>query len=252
MPVMMPLARGIDRFNEIIGKGVAWAILAAIVISAGNALVRKIFDTSSNAWLELQWYLFGAGFMLAAAWTLKQNEHIRIDILYGMTSRRVQHWIDLIGHLLFLLPFTALMLYYLVPYVLRSYASGEMSANSGGLIMWPAKALLLAGFVLLALQAVSEIIKKIAVMRGEIEDPTPFVSPQQAAEDEAKALAEEIRAAEARTGLTADRRMETQMTAGTETLPVGQMTAGMRDTESQATDRQGGQNGTDGAGRTGA
>jgi len=174
MEGLIALSRGIDRLNEFVGKSVSWLILVSIVVSAGNAIIRKTFNESSNAWLELQWYLFGAAFLLAAAYTLKQNEHIRIDIVYGRWSRRVQHWIDLIGHLLFLMPFTLLMVCYLVPYVLRSYGSGEMSTNAGGLIIWPAKAMLLAGFLLLALQGISEIIKKIAVMTGRLEDPTPF------------------------------------------------------------------------------
>ena len=131
--------------------------------------------------------------MLAAAYTLKQNEHIRIDIVYGMWSRRVQHWIDLIGHLFFLMPFVLLMVYMFVPYTLHSFRSGEVSTNAGGLIIWPAKAILLVGFFLLALQGVSEIIKKIAIMRGEMDDPNPFVSVHEQAELEGKALADEVR-----------------------------------------------------------
>lgn len=193
MQALLSLSRVIDRVNETIGKWIAWAILASILVSAGNAVIRKAFNISSNAWLELQWYLFGAAFMLAAAYTLKQNEHIRIDIIYGLWSRRVQHWIDLLGHLLFLMPFVALMLYYLFPYVLLSFRSGEMSSSAGGLIIWPAKAVLLVGFLLLAFQGVSEIIKKVAVMRGDMEDPTPFISAHEQAELEAKAAAEEAR-----------------------------------------------------------
>ncbi|MDB5661122.1 MAG: C4-dicarboxylate transport system permease subunit DctQ [Cypionkella sp.] len=192
MKSLLAFAAGIDRFNEIIGKAVSWLILIAVIVSATNAVVRKVFSVSSNSWLELQWYLFGAAFLLAAAYTLKQNEHIRIDIVYGMFSRRVQHWIDLFGHLVFLMPFVLLMLYYLVPYVARSYVSGEVSTNSGGLTIWPAKALLLIGFFLLAMQGISEIIKKIAVMRGLLDDPTPFISAHEAAELEGKALVEEI------------------------------------------------------------
>ena len=131
--------------------------------------------------------------MLAAAYTLKQNEHIRIDIVYGMWSRRVQHWIDLIGHLFFLMPFVLLMVYMFVPYTLHSFRSGEVSTNAGGLIIWPAKAILLVGFFLLALQGVSEIIKKVAIMRGEMDDPNPFVSVHEQAELEGKALADEVR-----------------------------------------------------------
>ncbi|TPM99301.1 TRAP transporter small permease subunit [Mesorhizobium sp. B2-1-3A] len=189
----LDLSRGIDRLNEFIGKSVSWLILLAILVSAANAVIRKIFDISSNAWLELQWYLFGAAFMLAAAYTLKQNEHIRIDIVYGLFSRRVQHWIDLLGHILFLMPFVTLMVVYFVPYVSLSFHSGEMSTNAGGLIVWPAKAILLVGFFLLALQGISEIIKKIAIMRGVMDDPNPFVSVHEQAELEAKALADEVR-----------------------------------------------------------
>lgn len=141
----------------------------------------------------MQWYLFGAAFLLAAAYTLRQNEHIRIDIVYGQFSRRKQHWIDLFGHVFFLMPFTLLMVYFFVPYFLHSWRSGEMSSSAGGLVIWPAKLLLLLGFFLLALQGVSEIIKKIAIMRGDMEDPNPFISAHQAAEEEGKALVEELR-----------------------------------------------------------
>ena len=190
---LLALSRGIDRLNEFIGKWVGWLILGAILVSATNAVIRKAFNSSSNAWLELQWYLFGAAFLLAAAYTLKQNEHIRIDIIYGLFSRRKQHWIDLFGHVFFLMPFVLLMLYYFVPYFLLSYRSGEVSSSAGGLVIWPAKLMLLIGFFLLALQGISEIIKKIAVMRGDMEDPTPFISTHEAAEQEAKALAGELR-----------------------------------------------------------
>lgn len=192
MQGLLGLSRAIDRFNEAIGKAVTWLIFIAILVSATNAVVRKVFNTSSNAWLELQWYLFGAAFMLAAAYTLKQNEHIRIDIFYGTRSRRTQHWIDLIGHVFFLMPFVVLMSWMLVPYAWRAYQIGQVSTNSGGLIIWPARAILAAGFILLVLQGISEIVKKIAVMRGDMDDPTPFVSAHEAAELEGAALAEEV------------------------------------------------------------
>ena len=192
MDSVLKLSRGIDRVTEAIGKSVGWLILVAILVSAANATVRKLFNESSNAWLELQWYLYGAAFLLASANTLKQNEHIRIDIVYGALSRRTQHWIDLLGHLLFLMPFVVLMDVYLGPWALRSYQSGEVSNNAGGLILWPAKALLLAGFALLTVQGLSEIIKKIAIMRGDMDDPTPFISTHQAVELEGEMLAEEI------------------------------------------------------------
>lgn len=192
MQGLLALSRGIDRINEVIGKSVAWLILVAILVSAVNAIVRKTFNVSSNSWLELQWYLFGAAFLLAAAYTLKQNEHIRIDIVYGLFSRRTQHWIDLFGHVFFLMPFVLLMIWYFVPYVAKSFTSGEVSNNSGGLILWPAKSLLLIGFVQLALQGLSEIIKKIAVMRDIIPDPNPFISAHEQAELDGKTLVEEI------------------------------------------------------------
>jgi TRAP-type mannitol/chloroaromatic compound transport system permease small subunit len=190
---LLALARAIDRMNEFIGKWISWLILLAVLVSAGNAVIRKAFNMSSNAWLELQWYLFGAAFLLAAAYTLKQNDHIRIDIVYGMFSRRVQHWIDLFGHIFFLMPFVVLMIFYFVPYVSLSFHSGEVSSSAGGLVIWPAKSLLLIGFFLLGLQGVSEIIKKIAIMRGDMDDPTPFISAHEQAELDAKALAEELR-----------------------------------------------------------
>ena len=189
---LLGLARGIDRLTEMVGKAVGWCILAAVLLSAGNAVVRKVFNTSSNAFLEGQWYLYGAAFLGAAAYTLQQNEHIRIDIVYGALSRRTQHWIDLLGHLFFLMPFLILMDLYFAPYVLHSIRSGEMSNNSGGLILWPAKFLLLFGFALLTLQGVSEVIKKIAVMTGEMADPTPFISTHESAELEGAALARKI------------------------------------------------------------
>ena len=194
---LLAVSRAIDRLNEIIGKTVMWAIFVAILVSALNAVVRKVFNVSSNAWLELQWYLFGAAFMLASAYTLKQNEHIRIDIFYGTRSRRTQHWIDLIGHVLFLMPFVVLMAWMLVPYAWQAWKIGQISTNSGGLIIWPARALLAGGFILLVLQGVSEIIKKIAVMQGLIEDPHPFVSAHEAAELEGAAIAEAVAQAEA-------------------------------------------------------
>ena len=193
MAGLLALSRAIDRINEFVGRWVSWLILVAILVSAVNAVIRKTFNMSSNAWLELQWYLFGAAFLLAAAYTLRQNEHIRIDIIYGMWSRRVQHWIDLFGHVFFLMPFVVLMIFYFVPYVSLSYRIGEVSTNSGGLILWPAKMLLLIGFVQLGFQGISEIIKKIAIMTGKMDDPTPFISAHEQAEIEAKALAGDLR-----------------------------------------------------------
>ncbi|HUH49145.1 MAG TPA: TRAP transporter small permease subunit [Mycoplana sp.] len=181
---ILGLSRIIDLITEKIGRAVSWLILLAVLVSAGNAVVRKVFNVSSNAWLEAQWYLFGGAFMLAAAYTLAQNEHIRIDVVYSKFSRRTQHWIDLFGHCVFLMPFVLLMIYFFIPYVSMSYRSGEVSSSAGGLIIWPAKAVLLAGFLLLGAQGVSEIIKKIAIIRGDMDDPTPYVANHQTLEEE--------------------------------------------------------------------
>lgn len=182
---LLALSRGIDRVTTVIGRSVAWLILLAILVSAVNAIIRKVFSISSNAWLELQWYLFGGAFMLASAYTLLVNEHIRIDVIYGRWSRKAQHWIDLIGTVLFLLPFTTLMIWLLFPSFLISWRTNEISMNAGGLLIWPAKAILVAGFALLFIQGISELIKKIAVMRGIIPDPFPPTSNHEAGLKEA-------------------------------------------------------------------
>jgi len=194
MQALLAITRGIDRVNAFIGKAVVWLILLAVLVSAANAVSRKLFDLSSNAWLELQWYLFGAAFMGAAAYTLQQNEHIRIDVFYASRSRRTQHWIDLLGHVFFLLPFTVLMAWLLYPYTIQAFVGGQVSSNAGGLIIWPARAILLIGFVMLVFQAIAEIIKKIAVMRGLMEDPHPFISAQEQALQEVEELAAEVHA----------------------------------------------------------
>ena len=173
MTGLLALSRVIDAINSFLGRHVSWLILLAVLISATNAIVRKAFDMSSNAWLELQWYLYGTVFLIAAAYTLLKNEHIRIDILSNMFSKRTRDWIDLFCHIFFLLPFSTLMVYLSWPWLVRSIRSGEISANAGGLILWPAKFMLLAGFILLTAQAVSEIIKRWAVIRGLIDDPMP-------------------------------------------------------------------------------
>ncbi len=171
--ILLKLSAAIDWLTVLAGRAVSWLILAAVLVSAGNAISRKAFDISSNAWLELQWYLFGAVFMIAAAYTLQRNEHIRIDIISGLLRKRTRDWIDLFGHVFFLMPFVLLMLWMLIPYVRRSFRTGEMSGNASGLILWPAKAVILIGFALLFLQAISEIIKRVAVLTGHIEDPQP-------------------------------------------------------------------------------
>jgi TRAP-type mannitol/chloroaromatic compound transport system permease small subunit len=167
---LLKLSRVIDSINERVGKVAAWAIVVAVLVSAINAIIRRIFGVSSNAWLELQWYLFGAVFMLCAAWTLKANEHIRIDIVSSRLSKRGRDSIDVFGHLFFLFPFVALMLYLSIPYFIGSFRSGEVSSNAGGLLIWPAKGLILLGFISLAFQWLSELIKRVAIMNGQLED----------------------------------------------------------------------------------
>jgi TRAP-type mannitol/chloroaromatic compound transport system permease small subunit len=164
---LLGIARAIDAVNERIGRAVLWLILAVTLISAANALMRYGFGMSSNAWLEIQWYLFGAIFLLAAGYTLKHNGHVRIDVIYGRLSERTQAWIDLLGTLLFLLPLCGLMVWLAWPGFVNSFQSGEMSPDAGGLIRWPVRLLIPLGFALLALQGVAEIIKRIAFLRGE-------------------------------------------------------------------------------------
>jgi TRAP-type mannitol/chloroaromatic compound transport system permease small subunit len=190
---LLTWSRVIDAVNLRIGKVVSWLILAAVLVSATNAIVRKLFDMSSNAWLELQWVLFGIVFLLCAPWTLLSNEHIRIDILNAMMPARVRNWIDIIGHTLFLLPFTVIMIITSAPFFTRSYEIGEQSNNAGGLPQWPAKGFVLIGFVLLMFQGISELIKRIAVLRGLIPDPHVEVAAHPA-EVEAERLLAEIKA----------------------------------------------------------
>ena len=171
LKALLPAARLIDSANTWIGKRLAWLILAAVIVSAVNASVRKILDTSSNSWLELQWVLFSVVFLLCSPWTLLSNEHIRIDIVNNLLPNRVRDLIDIIGHAFFLLPLTVVMVLTGVPFFVRSYEINEQSGNAGGLPQWPTKALLMIGFGLLLIQGISELIKRIAIMRGLIADP---------------------------------------------------------------------------------
>ncbi|RJG21818.1 TRAP transporter small permease subunit [Massilia cavernae] len=183
----MSISRFIDKLNEKIAGAVSWALLAAVIICAGNALVRYAFNYSSNAWLEIQWYLYGAMFLLASAHTLKRDEHVRIDVVVGRFSKRTQVWIDLFGFLLFLLPVCLLILYDAIPYAQISIQSQEMSSNAGGLIVWPAKLLVPLGFFLLILQGISEIIKRIAFLAGRI-DGHEFAKHVTTPEEEIEAI----------------------------------------------------------------
>ena len=166
--MFLSLSRLIDKLNEKVANAIGWALLLAVAICAGNALVRYFFNYSSNAWLEIQWYLYAAVFLLASAHTLKRDEHVRIDVITGRFSRRTQAAIDLFGFLFFLLPVCGLILWYAWPYAQLALSSGEMSMNAGGLIQWPAKILIPLGFLLLVLQGISEVIKRIAFLAGRI------------------------------------------------------------------------------------
>jgi len=171
LKAFLPVTRVIDAINQWLGRRIAWLILAAVLVSTVNAIVRKAFDTSSNAWLELQWVLFSMVFLLCSPWTLLANEHIRIDIVNNMLPKRMRDGIDVIGHAFFLLPLTVVMIVTGIPFFLRSYEINEQSGNAGGLPQWPSKALIMIGFTLLLAQGISELIKRIAIMRGLIPDP---------------------------------------------------------------------------------
>jgi TRAP-type mannitol/chloroaromatic compound transport system permease small subunit len=190
LKALLPVTRLIDAITTWIGKHLAWLILAAVVVSAVNASVRKIFDTSSNSWLELQWVLFSIVFLLCSPWTLLANEHIRIDIVNNMLPKRLRDSIDVIGHAFFLLPLTIVMIITGIPFFLRSVEVNEQSGNAGGLPQWPAKALVMIGFAMLFIQGVSELIKRIAVMRDLI--PDPHASQVHALEAEVEHIVEAI------------------------------------------------------------
>ena len=188
MSFFLSLSKLIDAVNERIGLSISWALLAAVLICAGNALVRYLLNISSNAWLEIQWYLFGAIFLLASSYTLKRNEHVRIDVIVGRFPKRTQVWIDVFGFLLFLLPATVLILYFAVPFALESIRSQEMSSNAGGLIVWPAKLLIPLGFLFLTLQGLSELIKRIGFLMGTV-DASTFEKQQATPQEEIEAIA---------------------------------------------------------------
>jgi TRAP-type mannitol/chloroaromatic compound transport system permease small subunit len=166
---LLGYTRFMDNLSERVGKLVSWLILGAVLVSTINALVRYAFNIGSNAFLELQWYLFSAVFLLGAAWTLKRNEHIRIDVVTGRYSARVHAWIDILGTLFFLLPLCIVLVYSSIPFAYDSLKTGEMSSNAGGLIIWPAKMLIPLGFLLLALQGIAELIKRVAFLQGKID-----------------------------------------------------------------------------------
>ena len=184
MQSLLKLSRAIDAFTRWLGKRLAWLILVAVIVSALNATVRKSFDISSNSWLELQWVLFSIVFLLCSSWTLLDNEHIRIDIINNMLPKPVRDSIDVIGHAFFLIPLCIIMIITGGPFFMRSVEINEQSANAGGLPQWPAKSLVIIGFTLLLVQGISELIKRIAVMRGLIPDPHESQVPALEAEVE--------------------------------------------------------------------
>ncbi|MCK1541100.1 TRAP transporter small permease subunit [Bradyrhizobium sp. 147] len=190
MQALLKLSSRIDAFTRWTGKRLAWLIVLAVIISAVNAVIRKTFDTSSNSWLELQWVLFSIVFLLCSSWTLLDNEHIRIDIVNNALPKTARNVIDVIGHLFFLIPLCIVMIITGVPFFQRSFHINEQSGNAGGLPQWPAKALIMIGFALLLVQGISELIKRIAVMRGLM--PDPHESQVSALEAEVEHLVEAI------------------------------------------------------------
>jgi TRAP-type mannitol/chloroaromatic compound transport system permease small subunit len=186
---LLAFSRAVDRLSEIVGRTVLWLILVVVVISAGNAVFRYMFDWSSNSLLEIQWYLFSAIFLLMAGYVLKKNEHIRIDVIAGRTSARTQNWIDVFGFLFFLLPMVILIMWLSWPVFMNAWTSGENSPNPGGLIRWPVRLLMPVGFFLLLLQGLSELFKRIAFLTGKAPNPLDKVKAPTAEE----LLAEEIR-----------------------------------------------------------
>jgi len=199
---LLAVSRLIDRFSERIGRTVYWLVLAAVLISAANATVRKLFNYSSNSFLEIQWYLFSVIFLFLAGYTLKHNEHVRIDIISSHLTPRTRAWIDVVGTLFFLMPMSLLIMWLSWPVFVDAYERHEVSTNAGGLIIWPARLMVPVGFALLILQAFSELIKRFAFLKGLIPDPNEKhveekTLEEQLAEDIVRARAEQDLAEEA-------------------------------------------------------
>jgi TRAP-type mannitol/chloroaromatic compound transport system permease small subunit len=186
--LFLSLSRAIDRLNELVGRSLYWLILVTVLVSAANAVVRKAFNYSSNGFLEIQWYLFSAIFLGAAGYTLLRNEHVRIDVISGRLSKRTQTWIDIFGTIFFLLPMAVLIGWLSWPVFVEAYQRQEVSSNAGGLIVWPARLLVPIGFLLLGLQGISELIKRVAFLMGLGPDPSEKLHERTAEEQ----LAEEI------------------------------------------------------------
>jgi TRAP-type mannitol/chloroaromatic compound transport system permease small subunit len=179
MSVLLGLSRAIDWLNAQIAVIANWLVLLACLISAGNAASRYLFSISSNGWLEIQWYMFAGMVLLGAPYTLKMNEHVRVDLIYGMVSERARIWIDIIGGFLFLLPICVILTYFTWPWFVESWNLNEGSSNAGGLIRWPVKLLLPVGFGLMILQGISEIIKRIAAIEHVIDIEFKYEKPLQ-------------------------------------------------------------------------
>jgi len=177
--VLLSLSRGIDWFNTQLAVVANWLVLLAALISAGNAGSRYLFSESSNGWLEIQWYMFAGMVLLGGPYTLKMNEHVRVDLVYGMVSERTRIWIDIIGGLLFLLPICIILTYFTWPWFVESWTINEASSNAGGLVRWPVKLLLPVGFFLMAVQGVSEIIKRVAALEHVIDADFKYEKPLQ-------------------------------------------------------------------------
>jgi TRAP-type mannitol/chloroaromatic compound transport system permease small subunit len=179
MPALLAISRRIDALSNMAGRLAEWLVLGACLISAGNATMRYLFSYSSNAWLEIQWYMFGALVFLGAAHTLRVNEHVRVDLIYSSVSDRARLWIDAIGFIVFLIPVGVYLTYLSIPFFMRSFQLGEYSNNAGGLILWPIKLVLPLGFALLTLQGVSELIKRLAALHGDLALDTHYEKPLQ-------------------------------------------------------------------------
>ena len=188
MQALLKFSGLIDALNRFIGRGVIWLVLGSTVVSALNAVVRKLFNVSSNAFLELQWYLFAASFLLAAGYTLLNNEHVRIDVVVSRFSKRTQAWLDVFGFVAYLLPMCATVLCLSLPFFMQGLRSGEVSSNAGGLILWPVYALIPLGFTLLGLQAISELLKRLGFLQGLIPDPTEKLATPTAEEELAESI----------------------------------------------------------------
>jgi TRAP-type mannitol/chloroaromatic compound transport system permease small subunit len=184
MQALLKLSRSIDSLNALVGRLVYWLVLVAVLVSAGNAVSRYALNASSNAWLEIQWYLFSAIFLFCSGYTLLHNQHVRIDVISGRFSARARAWIDVFGTLFFLLPMAIGIMWLAWPVFIDAYTRGEVSTNAGGLIIWPARLMLPVGFLLLVLQGFSELVKRIAFIRGLIRDPAEKYDKEVTAEEE--------------------------------------------------------------------